>query len=402
MSITTDEQEPDIDFTGETSPYPFFGYKRRTDPIWHGAALDHSQEPEELRPSDEWTLMDFDSVSQAFRDHETFSSARYDETIGLVIGPTILSMTGHKHHAHRSLVAKAFRTKSLARWEPDYIEPICRGLVDDFKASGEADLVKDLTFEFPTRIISKLLGLPAEDLDAFRKLSFELISIQTDIEAGLVASMELQTYFHEQVDQRRSKPTDDIIGDLVAAEVDGDKLTDEAIISFLRLLLPAGLETTFRSSSNLLNLLLTHPGQLALLRADRSMIPRAIEEALRFETPLTTVMRTATRDVELRGKFIPAGASVNMGIGAANRDEGRWVRSEEFDITREPKPHISFAAGEHSCLGLHLARTETRVALVSLLDQLEDIALVPGEDADIKGLIFRSPQRLPVTFRTAR
>ena len=135
-------------------------------------------------------------------------------------------------------------------------------------------------------------------------MSFDLISIYIDIEAGLRASVELQNYFQKQVDERRRKMTSDIIGDLVAAEIDGEKLTDDAIISFLRLLLPAGLETTFRSSSNLLYLLLTHPEQLDAVQQHRDLIPAAIEEGLRYETPLVSVPRTTTRDVEINGEPI--------------------------------------------------------------------------------------------------
>ena len=181
------------------------------------------------------------------------------------MGHTILAMGGKEHHDHRSLVAKAFRATALERWEPSVIGPVCDQLIDEIKNDGQADLVKALTFEFPTRIISALLGLPPEDLDLFRRLSLDLISIPTDIMAGLNAATELHGYFLDQVEQRRRKLTDDIIGDLVAAEIDGEKLTDEAIIAFLRLLLPAGLETTYRSSGNLLYLLLTHPEQLAMV-----------------------------------------------------------------------------------------------------------------------------------------
>ena len=139
------------------------------------------------------------------------------------------------------------------QWEPEVIDPICDQLVDEFKDDGAVDLVKAVTFEFPTRVTAALLGLPEEDLELFRRLSLDLISITEDIEAGLTASVELGTYFQQQVDQRRSKITNDIIGDLVGAEIDGEKLTDEAIISFLRLLLPAGLETTYRSSETCCN-----------------------------------------------------------------------------------------------------------------------------------------------------
>jgi cytochrome P450 len=391
-----------LDTTGETSPYPYFEYMRRTDPVWHGCMTGESQMPEELRPSDEWVLFGYDGVFQAFRDDRTFTSAEYDKTIGLVMGHTILAMGGKEHHDHRSLVAKAFRATALQRWEPSVIAPVCYELIDEIKYDGHADLVKALTFEFPTRIISVLLGLPPEDLDMFRRLSLDLISIPTDIMAGLSAAAELHGYFLDQVEQRRRKPTDDIIGDLVVAEIDGEKLTDEAIIGFLRLLLPAGLETTYRSSGNLLYLLLTHPEQLAMVNRDRSLIPTAIEEGLRVETPLTMVMRTTTEEIELGDKIIPAGAQVDLCMGSANRDEKRWPDSNTFDIGRKRQAHIAFAGGIHMCLGMHLARLETQVMLNSLLDRVTDLAFVPddgtGEEAKIVGLTFRSPNKLPVTF----
>ncbi|UGT98139.1 cytochrome P450 [Mycobacterium intracellulare] len=409
MTLSTDPNGqpvvPPLDFTGESSPYPFFEYMRRTDPVWHGSLADSGQLPEELRPDDEWVLFDYDAVSQAFRDDRVFTSAAYDKTIGLVMGHTILAMGGREHHDHRNLVAKAFRATALARWEPSVIGPVCDQLVDEIKNDGQADLVKAVTFEFPTRIISTLLGLPAEDLDLFRCLSLDLISIPTDIEAGLNAANELYDYFLKQVEQRRRKLTDDIIGDLVAAEIDGEKLTDEAIIAFLRLLLPAGLETTYRSSGNLLYLLLTHPEQLAMVRRDRSLLPMAIEEGLRFETPLTTVMRTTTEEVEIGGKTIPANAQIDMCMGSANRDETRWTDADTFDICRPRQAHIAFAGGIHMCLGMHLARLETRVMLNSLFDRVEDLAFVPddgtGVESKIVGLTFRSPNKLPVTFAPA-
>lgn len=407
MTLSTDNanQPVTLDFTGESSPYPFFEYMRRTEPVWHGALADHSQMPEELRPKDEWVLFGYDPLFQAFRDDRIFSSHKYDETIGLVMGHTILAMGGKEHHDHRNLVAKAFRATALERWEPSVIGPVCDQLVDEIKNDGQADLVKAVTFEFPTRIISTLLGLPPEDLDLFRRLSLDLISIPTDIVAGLNAAAELHGYFLDQVEQRRRKRTDDIIGDLVAAEIDGEKLSDEAIIAFLRLLLPAGLETTYRSSGNLLYLLLTHPEQLALVYQDRSLIPMAIEEGLRYETPLTMVMRTTTEEVEIGGKTIPADAQIDMCIGSANRDESRWTDPNTFDIRRPRQAHIAFAGGIHMCLGMHLARLETQVMLNSLFDRVKDLAFVAddgtGLESKIVGLTFRSPNKLPVTFSPA-
>jgi cytochrome P450 len=387
-----------LDTTGETSPYPYFEYMRRTNPVFHGTFMDNDLMPPELKPDDEYVLFGYDGVFQAFRDEKAFTSAGYEKTIGLVMGHTILAMEGKEHHDHRSLVAKAFRATALERWEPSTIGPVCDRLVDEIKADGHADLVKALTFEFPTRIISELLGLPREDLDMFRRLSLGLISIQTDIEAGLIAATELHSYFSDQVEQRRRKPTNDIIGDLCTAEIDGEKLDDEAIIAFLRLLLPAGLETTYRSSGNLLYLLLTHPEQLAMVQRDRSLIPAAIEEGLRVETPLTMVMRTTTRDVDISGTTVPANAQVDLCMGSANRDESRWPDANTFDIQRPRQAHIAFAGGIHMCLGMHLARLETRVMLSSLLDRVENLRLEPDDETRIVGVTFRSPNSLPVTF----
>jgi cytochrome P450 len=379
-------------------PYPFFAHKRRQGGVFRGTVMDYSKTPESLLPKREYSAVSFDAVNTVFRDGRVFSSAPYDKTIGLFMGPTILAMEGKKHRDHRNLVSAAFKSKALARWEPAIVRPICNALIDEFIATGEADLVRQFTFEFPTRVIAELLGLPAEDLPMFRKRAVELISYHVNYERAFEASAALKDYFVEQIEQRKSKPTEDIIGDLVSAEIDGEKLSDEAIYSFLRLLLPAGLETTYRSSGNLLYLLLTHPDQFAAVQADRELIGQAIEEGLRYETPLTTVQRFATEDTELEGIEIPARAVIGVCIGAANRDERRWERAEEFDIFRKHLPHISFAAGEHTCLGLHLARLETRVALECLLNRLTNINLRTDGDPHIHGQPFRSPTALPVTF----
>ncbi|UMB71136.1 cytochrome P450 [Mycobacterium paraterrae] len=379
-------------------PYPFFAEKRSGAGVFHGTVVDYSKTPESLRPKDPFAAMSFEAVNTAFRAAEVFSSGYYDNTIGLFIGPSILAMAGTTHRKHRNLVSAAFRSKALAHWEPDIVRPICDALIDEFVDAGNADLVRDFTFEFPTRVIATLLGLPAEDLPEFRRRAVQLINYTVKYERAFEASAALKDYFLEQIDRRRTKPTEDIIGDLVSAEIDGEKLSDEAIYSFLRLLLPAGLETTYRSSGNLLFLLLTHTEQFAAVRADRTLIAPAIEEGLRFETPLTTVQRFTTEDTVLQGVTIPKGAAVDLCIGSANRDQNRWDRAEEFDIFRKPLPHISFAAGEHTCLGLHLARMETRVALECLLNRLTDIELLTDDDPHIYGQPFRSPTALPVTF----
>jgi cytochrome P450 len=383
-------------------PYPLFAQKRRESGIFKGSVMDWSKTPDSMVPEHLYAAVSFDAVNRVFRDGKVFNSHIYDSTIGLFIGPTILAMEGKKHWEHRNLVSAAFKSRSLLRWEPEIVRPVVNGLIDEFIEVGHADLVKDFTFEFPTRVISKLLGLPEEDLPWFRKRAVELISYTVKYKRAFEASTALKDYFLQQIEQRRSKPTEDIIGDLVTAEIDGDKLSDEAIYSFLRLLLPAGLETTYRSSGNLLYLLLSHPEQFQAVQADHELIPAAIEEALRFETPLTTVQRYAAQDAEVEGVELPAGAVIDVCIGSANRDEKRWERSEEFDIFRKRLPHISFAAGEHTCMGLHLARMETRVAMECLLTRLAEIHLITDDNPHIQGQPFRSPTAIPVAFDAAR
>jgi len=384
------------------NPYPDFAEKRRTEPVWRGTLMNTDLLPPGIDPPDEWVAFRYEDCSRILRDPKTFTSTGYDATIGMVMGHMILGMDDPEHRRHRNLVAGAFRERSLARWEPEFVAPICHEMIDRFAGLGRAELVRRLTFEFPVRVIARILGLPEEDFAQFQRWSIELIALGADIERGLAASESLREYFAGVVADRRRQPRDDVISDLVAADIDGEHLTDEAIYAFLRLLLPAGAETTYRSSGNLLFLLLTHPDQLAAVTQDRSLLPQAMEEALRVEPPLLSINRTATTDVEIAGVAIPAGGSVSTCLGSANHDETRWQDPDAFDIFRPAIPHLAFAHGPHMCLGMHLARLETRVLMNAVLDRLPALRLDPdGDDPHIKGLIFRSPTSLPVLFDPA-
>jgi cytochrome P450 len=379
-------------------PYPDFAEKRAKTPVWKGNLVGHLM-PEAMTASDSYTAFRFEDCSRILRSARIFSSTGYDTSIGLVMGHMILGMDDPEHRLHRNLVANAFKEKSLARWEAELIGPLCHELIDRFAHSGKAELVRQLTFEFPVRVIARLLGLPEEDFAQFQRWSIELIGLGADIDRGLAASDSLKSYFSAVVADRRRSPRQDVISDLVRADIDGDKLTDEAINAFLLLLLPAGAETTYRSSGNLLFLLLTHPDQLAAVLGDRTLVDQAIEEALRLEPPLLMINRTTTEDVELGGVTIGAGVDVSTCLGSANHDETRWENPDAFDIFRPPQQHVAFAFGPHMCLGMHLARLETRVVLNAVLDRLPGIRLDPeGDDPHIRGLIFRSPTSVPVLF----
>lgn len=349
-----------------------------------------------------FTVSSYDAVQEVLRDAIRFSSKGYVEVMGAVMGHTILMMDEPEHHTYRSLIQQAFSRKAMEVWETQLVAPIVDECIDTFAGEGRGELVSQLFFPFPVNVIAGLLGLPREDLPQFHRWTVELISVSIDMAKALGASKSLEDYLLSFVHERRERPGRDLISVLAQAEHDGQRLTDAEIIAFCRLLLPAGAETTYRSSSNLFFGLLTHPDQLDALREDRSLLPQAIEEGLRWEPPLLTIMRTATCDTQVAGVDVPEGAMLVVNLGAANHDEERWSQAEDFDIFREQSAHIAFASGPHMCLGMHLARMETKVAIGRLLDRLPGVRLDPEADAPyITGMTFRAPPALPVVFDTS-
>jgi cytochrome P450 len=312
-------------------------------------------------------------------------------------------MDGADHLRHRALISRAFTRRAIDRWESELVRPIVNAYVGRFVARGEADLVRELTFPFPVHVVAAMIGLPESDHPAFHRLAVELISIGIDFDGAIRAAAALRALFAPVVAARREAPQDDLISVLAHADLEGTRLSDEEIYSFLCLLAPAGAETTYRSSSNLLCGLLANPDQLDALRNDRRLAAQAIEEGLRWEAPLLSILRTATRDTELAGVAIPEGAPVAVNLGAANRDPARWDDPDRFDLFRAQKPHIAFAVGPHVCLGMHLARMETRVLLDVLFERLPNLRVDPAaKDGNaITGLIFRSPKELRVRFDPA-
>jgi cytochrome P450 len=346
-------------------------------------------------------------VMRVLRDNETFSSQVILEGMGEVWGPKIIvGMDEPEHHRHRALVSVAFRQRAMARWEDALVGRVVGDLIDTFVDRGRVDLVPEFTFPFPAKVIAGVLGLPEEDYRQFQQWAVGIINVSRDWDRAVRCSNELRDYLTHIVDARRKEPRHDLVTDLVTVELDGEKLDDDEIYSFLRMLLPAGIETTYRSTGNLLYLLLTHPTQLEAVRADRSLIPQAIEEALRFESPVLITPRVTTTATEIAGVEIPAGNVVTSILASANRDPDAHEDPEAFDITRDPDQHVSFGTGPHLCLGMHLARMETRVALNALLDRLPGLRLDDDEaqrvDAHIHGdLLFRSPTALPVLWDDA-
>jgi cytochrome P450 len=328
------------------------------------------------------------------------SSGGYYKRVSPLFGHSMIEMDEPEHKEYRSLIAQAFTRKAMEEWETEMASPLVSGHIDSFVERGRAELVREFTFPYPIEVISGMLGLPAEDLGRYRRWAVELLGTVHNIDQGFAASQSLADYFGKLIGQRRAAPRHDLISVLTKAEKDGLRLADDEIIAFLRLLLPAGAETTTRSLGNLLVGLLTHPDQLEALRADRSLMYQTIEEGLRWETSLMSVGRTPKADAEVCGVAIPAGTSVTVSLGSANRDESRWDNPGEFNIFRERKPHIAFGYGPHTCIGMHLARMETEVALAALLDRLPNLRLDPDAECEplILGQGLRSPKIIPVRF----
>jgi cytochrome P450 len=381
-------------------PYPRMHELRRQSPVHTGPIdLGDGATPADPNRPPPVTVFGFDEVVQVLRDGETYSSAVYEGIMGMVMGRTILQMDEPEHRINRALVSQSFRSKVLEHWEESLVAVVVNELIDGFIDAGRADLVREVTFNFPAQVIAHILGLPRADYPSFQRWAIELTSVAANWDRGMAASAALRDYFAAVMEERRVTPGDDLISDLVRVEVDGTKLTDEEIYSFLRLLLPAGVETTYRASGNLLLALLGDRTQFDALYNDRSLFPEAFEDALRWEPPVTVILRRATRDTELAGVQVAAGADVALLLGAANRDERKYADPDRYDMFRPGRQHLGFGFGVHVCLGMHLARMESRVAITTLFDRLGPFSLDPSAEAPhIEGMAFRSPLSLPVEF----
>ena len=387
----------DLDQQSARDPYPEFARLRRDSPVLrHASDLDGG--------AASYTVYRHSDVTRVLRDGATFSSEVIAAGMREVWGRKIIAgMDAPEHQRHRALVSVAFRQRTLARWEETLVARVVHDLIDQFVERGHVDLVTGFTFGFPAKVISGVLGLAEDDYEQFQRWAVGIITVFRDWDHAVHCATELRAYLESIVAARRVTPRDDLITDLVTAELDGEQLDDEEIYSFLRMLLPAGIETTYRSSGNLLHLLLTHPEQLDAIRADRSLVPQAVEEGLRYESPILLTPRVTTCATELSGVAIPERTVVTAMIASANRDPDVYDDPETFDIHRDPHPHLSFGTGPHLCLGMHLARLETRVALNALLDRLPHLRLDQDTaeklDAHIHGdSLFRNPTSLPVTW----
>ena len=338
-------------------PYGRYAQWRDKEPIWWDEG------------NSAWVLSRFEDVRAAFKDAETFSSKAMAEGPKSAIALPLLTDDPPRHTKLRALVNRAFTTRALKDMEAG-VESLARQMVNDLDASAEIDISKQLTIPLPIAIIARLMGIPQERAEDFKRWS-DAVTMTADMteEDRMNDIMELFAFFQAMIPERRAEPGEDLVSRLVTAEVDGDYLSDEDIIGFSILLLIAGNETTTNLLSNLLYHMADHPDDWAALRADRSLIDGAIEEILRYDAPVQYVDRKATRDVEIHGQPIKAGDRVTLLMGSANRDEREYENADVFRMDRERSSHHTFGHGIHFCIGAPLGRMEARFALEALLDR---------------------------------
>jgi cytochrome P450 len=367
-------------------PYPMFAMMRASTPVMRIEFMNRVA----------YAVTKYDDCLAVLKDADTYSSKSNAE-VGKVMGRTLIEMDGKEHTRHRMLVQSVFAPKQLDALEP-VLDGLVRDIIDRFAARPRADLVADLTEQFPVQVMAHLTGIPRRDHPQFQSWAIDIIGFPKDLQRGLAAAEALRQYLLPIIRERRTKPENDVISKLVTGTVDGEGLTDDEVVSFLRLLIPAGAETTFKLMGNLFVALLSdRESRYERVRADRSHVMWAIEETLRWETSVLMVSRQTTRPVEIRGVEIPAEMNISVLNASGNRDEDHYENPDVYDLDRHADDHLAFAFGRHHCLGYHLARMEIRIALNAVLDRLPRLRLDPDEPPpQITGLAFRAPKRVAV------
>lgn len=380
--MTTAEDAPtpvtlhDPDVYVEGVPHAFFSWLRPAEPVYW--------QPEE-GGTGYWAVTRHADVIAVSRDSDTFSSAvgtsqlqDFDEETRQKQAAMLLNLDPPEHTRQRALVSRGFTPRIIARLESD-IRRICEDLVDSAVAAGEVDFVESIAAPLPLAVIAALLGVPPEDTGKLydwsnRMIGFEDPDFHTTEADGEMAAAEIFLYANELAAQRREDPRDDIITALISPDEDGHVLSEMEFNMFFVLLVIAGNETTRNSATGGMLALMEHPGQWDLLRSDRSLTPTAVDEILRWVTPVMDFRRTATRDCTIGDQAVAAGDKVVMFYASANRDEAVFDDPFRFDITRKDNPHLAFGGGgSHYCLGTHLARLELRVLFDTLAARVERV-----------------------------
>lgn len=349
-----------------------------------------------------WIVTSHAALAEAFRDAASFPPhLMYRAGLEHVIGRTFISMDEPDHQTYRRLSTPAFRSRAVERFaEQGGLAELAHELVGRIVSRGEADLVADFTARFPYLVITRILGLPREREDEFHAWALALLRFRDDPARAERAGRDLTALLAPVVEARRSEPRDDLVSELVRAEVGDRRFTDEEIHAHVRLLFPTGGETTQGTLGNLIWALLSQEDAWARVRDDRSLVPGAVAETLRWETSIAVLPRlSASEPVWFHGADIPPDSWVLFAIAAANRDPAVFPDPDRFDVTRREDEALTFGPGPKSCPGMHLARTDLTVALEVLAERLPDLRLLDDDAALPRRTVLRSPDALRVAWR---
>ncbi len=344
-----------------------------------------------------WQVFRYEDVLSILTDYSRFSSNAYD-FMGGFLSNTLIAKDPPDHRKLRNLVNLAFTPRAVARLS-DRVTQITQELLDEVRHKGIMDIVSDIAFPLPAKVIAELLGVPAEDWDIFQRWARVGDSDTASRESGRSMQMEMFNYFTNLLEERRRSPREDLISSLSVAEVDGVRLSQPELISFCTLLLAAGQETTKNLITNAIVCLNDYPASMQRLIDEPALVPTAIEEILRFLPPVWFLLRQTKEDVELAGQHIPANQAVLAWTASANRDPARFPDPDRFDIEREPNRHLAFGHGIHFCVGAPLARLEAKIALPMMLQQLKSLQRVEGVPITVHAGIVFVIRSLPVTFQ---
>jgi len=372
-------------------PFPFYEMGRAMSPL-------------RLDDQNMWLVFGYNDIAAILRDQATFSSDFNPARTAAEGNPSMLGTDPPLHTRLRSLVSQAFTPKMIDHWAPR-IRQRAVELLEPVIETGQMDVVRDLAYPLPVMIIAELLGVPPEDREKFKEWSSIIIATLgagIDGQDGSVEQPiidEMAGYFSAIADERRAHPRDDLISGLVAAEVEGSKLNMDELIQMLVLLLVAGNETTTNLIGNAVQEFIAHPAELQRVIDDPSLLPSAIEEVLRFHSPVQATVRRATRPTEIHGKPIAQDQAVVTWLAAANRDPEIFPDPMRFDVARTPNKHLSFGLGIHFCIGAPLARMEARIALEELLARATSFSrTTEGPLPRVPTFIMRGVLTLPVAF----
>jgi len=378
-------------------PYPTYRWLRENAPVYWDAA------------SRLWVLSRYEDIVQVSKNPEVFSAAQgvLPESDAMV---SIVCMDDPRHLRLRKLVNRGFTPRMVGMLEPK-IRALTNEILDGIAARGTCDLVREVAVPLPLYIIAEMLGIPREDFPRFHDWSDRLINVagnyedMTKVMDATAAYTEYGTYLQEIFASRRREPREDLTGILVAAQQDGvlaedeEAMANDEIVMFMTLLLVAGNETTRNAIAGGMLALMEHPDQFALLRRHPELIDLAVEEILRYVTPIICFRRTVVQDAEVRGQPMRPGDRVLMLYQSANRDEAVFTDPDRFDVTRDPNPHLAFGIGAHFCLGANLARAELRIMVEELVRRFPDMRVAPGAAAErMASTLVRGIRSLPVVY----